>query len=80
MSSHSASPAPPIATWKDITSHDDLEQMPSFDLHLLKAYLQRKYTELIEESPSIGEAAWRWEIQTVLRFPQLTPMCSHCNN
>lgn len=49
--SHCASPAPLIATWKDILSPDELEQMPNFDLHLFKAYLQRKYSELIGKSP-----------------------------
>lgn len=49
--SHRASPAPLTATWKDILSPDELEQMPNFDLHLFKAYLQRKYSELIGESP-----------------------------
>lgn len=51
MSSLCASPTPLIATWKDIISPDNLQQMPNFDLHLLKAYLQRKCTELIDEAP-----------------------------
>lgn len=46
--------------------------MPNFDLHLFKANLQRKYSELIGESPLQEEQLGDGEIQPALLFIKLS--------